>query len=292
MELGLIFALLSAVGFAASAVFVRKGVYQAGESFSAVPITIFVGTIFFSVSLLFTAGWSKVWSFSWQELVLLGAAGIMHFVIGRFLAYNCIRLIGANKSSPLLQTSPFYAVTSGILFLNEPLTIFLVLGVLCIVAGPTLVSIGKESGFSRIPGIAITSGLGAAFFWGISGVLVRPVVEEVGSPLAATFVSYVAASLIVAGILFCKGQREQLIQLRHTSITPLVISGLFVSVAQLLRYIALSYSPVGVVTSLIGTSGLFIFLFSFLLNRNIEVFTRKALAGIATTVIGTFLLFY
>ncbi len=298
MEIGLILALLSAVCFAGSSIFLRKGTVQAGESTTAVIITVFLGAFFFLFILLFTAQWDKLWSLSWQGFAVLAIAGIIHYIGGRSLFYSSIRLIGANKSSILARTSAFYAVIVGVLFLKESLTTLLVLGVLCIVAGAILPILEKQSASvphqretSKTQTRGILSGLGAAFFWGISGALVKPVIEEIGSPVAAAFVTYTVAALLLAGLLFRKEQRVQLTQLRRASLIPILTSGTFVATAQLLRYTALSYSPVSLVSPLISTGALFIFIFSFLLNRNIEVFTWKVFAGMAAMIIGAFLLF-
>ena len=291
MEIGLIFALLAAVGLALGTVFVRKGSFRVGESFTSVAISIFIGVTFFLLVMLFTADWDKLRSVSGQGLALLATAGVIHFVVGRFLGYTCFRLIGANRGITILRTQILYAVFFGILLLNEPLTVFLILGVLSLAAGATLVSVEKGTETTKLHGKGVLAGLGGGFFWGISGVLIKPGIAEIGSPYAAAFISYTAASLVIAGLLLRKGQREQLLHLPRQSISPLVISGLFVAIAQLLRYLALSYSPVSVVTPLIGINVLFTFFLSFLLNRDIEVFTWKVFIGIAVTAVGAFLLF-
>jgi drug/metabolite transporter (DMT)-like permease len=56
-------------------------------------------------------------------------------------------------------------------------------------------------------------------------------------------------------------------------------------------YTALKHSPVSVVTPLVATVALFTLIFSFLLNRDLEVFTWKVLIGAGVTIAGTFLLF-
>ncbi len=291
MEVGAIFALVAAVCFGGNQVFVKRGTSRTGESVSAVFVTVFVGMLLLLLVLLFTGEWGKIWSLSWQGFALLAASGIVHFVAGRFLNYSCVRLIGANKTGAILRTSLVYAVAFGIIFLNEPLTAFLILGVLCIGAGVTLISFEKEGKIAGIQGKGIVYGLIGGFCYGISGVLAKPAIAEISSPFAAVFVSYAAACLLLACFLFSKEQREPLTQLNRQSFNLLAISGVFVTVAQLLRYIAFSYSPVSVVAPLTGTNVLFVLLFSFLLNRKIEVFTWKVFAGIAATVAGTALLF-
>lgn len=300
MEKGLIFALLAAVIFAASAVTVRKGMAQVGESFTGVVISVLIGIPFFAASIFLSGEWSKLWYLSGQGFILLGIAGIIHFVAGRLFTYNAYRLIGANKAATFGRTTPIYAVILGVLFLNESLTIFLIFGVLCIIGGAILVSTERKSvseekqiGFRGTEVKGILAALGGALCWGISPVLIKPAVEEVGSPSVAAFVSFVAASIIMACLLFRRQHREQIVQLRSlTTLTFLVISGIFACIAQLFRYAALGYSPVSMVTPIVTTSIFFVFLFSFLLNRNIEIFTLKVILGMVAMVIGAFLIFY
>jgi len=300
MEIGLIFALVGGVVFAGSLVFVRRGVYWAGESFTSVLIQVFVGVPFFAVAVFITGEWGKLWSLSWQGFLLLGLAGIVHFVFGRFLSYTAVRLIGVNKVTPLLMTSPFYTLIFGFVFLSETLTITLILGVLCIFAGAILVGVERKSvsgqkprWFSGTEFRGILAALGGALCWGTSPVLIRPAVAEIGSPSAAAFVSYMTATIIL--LFFLSGQRvrTQLVQLRPSgALIPLLIGAILVSVGHLLNYAALNYSPASIVTPLVSTSTLFVFLFSFLLNRHIEVFTGKVIIGMIATVAGVFLIFY
>lgn len=291
MEIGLIFALLSAASFSGGNVLIRKGAFLAGESFTATLISVFVGVVFFLFLMPVDASWQILWSLSWQNWLLLGAAGIMHLVLGRLLSYTAFRLIGANKAGAILRTQTFYAVIFGVLLLKEPLTVYLVSGVLCIFGGLTLISLEKEGGDAKIRARGILAALGGALFWGTSGILIKPVVAEIGSAYTAAFVSYIAACLVLTGSLFGQGQRAQLTNLNRKTITFLALGGVFNAIAQLFRYIALIYSPVSVVTPITGTTTLFVFFLSFAVNRKIEVFTWKVFISIVATVVGTFLLF-
>ncbi len=299
MEIGLIFALLTTASFAISAISVRRGVYRAGESFTAVVISLFIGTLLFSIIMLFTADWDSVWSISWRGFALLGGAGIIHFVAGRFFMYTSVRLIGANKSSAIVRTSIFYAVILGIIVFDETLTTPAILGILLIAGGAILAGIEKrgfnaeeQSKSSKVQLKGILSGLGAGLCWGVSGVLIKLATEEISSPFTGTFIPYLAAFPIVAVLLFRKKRREQLLQLRRSALIPLIISAVAVAVAHIFRYTALRYSPVSLVTPLMSSEVLLILLFSFLLNRKIEVFTWKVILGMVATAVGAVLIFY
>jgi len=298
MEKGLVFAILAAVSFSISTVYLRKAVSQTGESFTAVITAAFTGIPLFAVLVFFSGEWSKLCTISGRAIILLGIAGIIHFVAGRLLAYNAYRLIGANKTAAFLRSSPFYTLILGFVFLNESITVLIILGVLLIVGGAILVSIEKKAVSDETQGglhgaefKGILAALGGALCWGISPVLVKPAIEEVGSPFVGAFVSYSIASIVIALLLFRQQHREQIVQARSlTTLIPLAIGGIFTFASQALVYTALSHSPAGIVSALIGTNVLFVLVLSFIINRNIEVFTRRVILGVLITAIGASLL--
>lgn len=293
MELGLFFALLTAVSFAFSNAFVRRGTHHAGESYTAVVITIIVGLVIFLVALLINGEWRTYLTLDWSVFAVLALAGVIHFVAGRFLSYSAIRLIGANRSSAIIRTQLIYPLVLGVTLLSEPFGIFLLLGALCIAAGATLVTGDKIGGAADKSGNVkgVLAAFAGAFCWGISGVLIKPMVSVVGSSLAAVFISYTAAFLVMIVITMGKKQRGQVAALTRHSVTPLVISGLFLAGAQVSRFTALMYSPVSAVEPLIATNVLFILLLSYIMNRKIEVFNWRIYTGMGLTIVGAVFLF-
>jgi transporter family protein len=299
MDTGLILALIASVSFAAGIVLVRKTAGEAGESFSVTALSVFVGIPFFAIAILISGEWSNLLDISGKALGLLAAAGVIHFIIGRLLAYNSYRLIGANRATPFTMTNRFYTVLFSVLFLGEKLTVFIVLGVLCMFAGSFLISREKQSAsekkekkLSRDEVKGILLALGAALCWGITPVLIKPGVEEIGSSSAGAFVSYATAAIVMGLLLLNKPNRTRLTQLPlQKSILPMAIAGLFTAGGQLLYYTALGLSPASIITPLLSIQILFIFILSFLINRRSELFTWKVIIGMGATVVGVFLLF-
>jgi uncharacterized membrane protein len=66
------------------------------------------------------------------------------------------------------------------------------------------------------------------------------------------------------------------------------VSGMFVCVSQMLRYMALAVAPVTIVVPIQRLSVVFRVIFSWLINRDHEVLTGKVLAGIAISLVGAF----
>jgi drug/metabolite transporter (DMT)-like permease len=296
--IGLVLALLAGFSFAVSSIFIRGGVHRSGESYSPVPISLFLGTILFGLALFILGEAEQLVSLSWLAVSTLAGAGIINFLIGRMAAYTSIRLIGANRAVPLFRTSILIAALLGIFFLREPLTLSLVLALLLIVGGITLISTsgGAEREKSSVPRGSLTKGvlaaLLAALCWGVAPALISIGLREVDSPLVATFVSYISASAIIGASLFSPGNTEKLRRLSRSAWLIFVIAGAAGAVAQLFRYSALNYSPVSLVAPLAGTDSLFVLPLSFLINRKIEAFNLRIILGTVAVVAGVFLIFW
>lgn len=290
MELGVILALSSTVIFGAMGVLIRRGVYQSEESSPAAAISVFAGMPLVLLVLPFTVEWNQFCGLSWQVYVALGIAGILQFVLGRHLLFNAIRLIGANKSLAISRTSSLFVVIFGVTFLQESLTAWLGLGVLCIIVGAALVSFERKEETSRLQARGVFLSLGGALSVSIAAVLIKAVINEVGSFYLAVFVCYLVAFFLWSALLLRKEQRDQMLQLPRSSLVLLVISGALGVLGQSLRFAALNYSPVSVVQPLMATIVLFTLFFSFLINRKIDVFNWKVITGIMMLVVGVSLL--
>ena len=297
--IGLTLALLSGISFAVSNVYIRTGVHRSGEAFSIVPIFAFMGTLFFGLPLFISGEIKHLASLSWLGAGALVGAGVLHFILGRLLAYTGIRLIGANRTVPIFSCSILIAALLGIFLMGEPLTFSIVLAVLLIVGGIILIgSTGSsETGKSGMPGDYLVKGvlvaLAAALCWGVSPVLVKIGLREVGSPLVATFVSYTAAFIVIGISLFYPRNNEKLRRLNRPSLIPIIYAGIAVAAAQIFRYTALNYSPISAVEPIMmSTNSLFVFPFSFLINRQIEVFNLRIIMGAIVIVVGVCLIFW
>ncbi len=297
--IGLVLALFSGFSFSGSNIFIRKATYRSGESFGPWVISVFLGVVFFSLSLLVLNEFEQLASLSWLGAGSLAGAGIVHFVIGRILGYTSLRLIGANRSAPITRSSLIIAALMGILFLGEPVTVSLVLALLLIVGGLILIgttgasSGGKPDIYQGSLAKGLLAALGAALCWGASSFLVKIGLREVDSPLVATFISYTAAAIVAGGSLLNPRNNAKLRQLGRTSLAPSILGAIFVSLAQILRYYALDYSPVSMAAPIISASGLLLTLpLSFLINREIEVFNTRIIGATIAVVLGVFLIFW
>ncbi|MFC2065977.1 DMT family transporter [Chloroflexota bacterium] len=292
MELGVLFAILTAISHALSGVLVRRGTYKAEESFTATAISLFVGGILCAIVLPLSGEWKMLETITWQGFALLSAGGIVQFNGARYCVYSCNRILGANKSTAVIRLNALFAVIFGITFLHETVTLLLVLGALIIMTGATVANLewSGEKGFN-LPTKGVLFGLGAAILTAAGGALIRAANVNINAPFATTFVSYTTSVLVLVIIfMFSKQQRNRLFQLPRPSKMILSGVGVVALVANLFRFAALSYSPLSVVQPIMGTNPLFTFLFSFMINRKIDIFSWRVFTGILLAATGVFLI--
>ena len=292
------FALLSAVIFAIGIVMVRKTAGAAGEAFTVTAMSIFAGIPLFVIALSFSGGWGSLQDISLKATVMLASAGIIHFVMGRLMAYDAFRIIGANRATPITQLSPIPTVLLSWLFLQEGLTVFIALGALFMMGGVLLISQEKstpagEKKLQRrdeIKGILLS--LGASLCWGITPVLIKPALEGIGSAVMGNFITYTTAGIVMGILAFNSRNRNHFKRLSlKKNILPMLLAGVFTAAGQLLYFAALQRSPANIVAPLISIEVLFIYVISYFVSRRHEVFTLKVALGMAAMVAGTFLLF-
>lgn len=294
--IGLVLALFSGSFNCLSSIFVRRGMYHSGESFSPLPISNFAGTIFFGLGVLILGQTNQLVSLSWLGFSSLAAAGVLHFIIGRLLGYTGIRLLGANRANPITTSNILVSALLGIVFLGESVSIYLVLAILLIFGGIILINIRVDSDKQDISKGDLTKGLlatlGGALCWGSSPALVKIGLQEVSSPIVATFISYAAAFIVAGLLLIHRGNREKLWRLKRDALIPIGMSSVSVSAAHLLRYTAISFSPISLVQALsMSVNGLLVFPLSFLMNRKIEVFNLRIIGGAVIVISGVLLIF-
>lgn len=296
--IGLLFALLSGFSFAVGNIIIRKGTYRSGESYSPVPITIFVGLLLVGFAVLISGEAGHVFSLSWLAIGTLAGAGLLHFYLGRMFGYISILLIGANRAAPIHMCSTLLAALIGVLLFKERLTVSLPIALLFIVGGVIMISTSFNTlvdNSSRSKGSlakGVYAALATALFWGTSPMLAMIGLQEVTSPLVATFISYIGAAMAAGVSLLHPRNSMRLKGLDRTSFVLFVLAGVVTSVSAWSRYLALDISPVSLVVPLTATHGLFIFPLSMLVNRKIEAFNLRIIMGAVTVMAGILIIFW
>ena len=109
--LGGFLALLSAATFALNNASVRRGVLT-GSVLQGMAITVPIGVPLFFIAAAATGSLDAVGGFPIKAVLALAAAGILHFVWGRYCNYRAMRAIGTNLDVDACRGGPSVAITS------------------------------------------------------------------------------------------------------------------------------------------------------------------------------------
>lgn len=295
--MGQLMALLSGVAFAVSNTYNRRSVYFTKESFSPLAVSLGIGILLLFVAMLVSGSASSMSSLSWWGLLSLSAAGIIHFVIGRMFNYTGLRLVGANITAPLMATNVLFAAVLAWVFLGETLSVMHGLGIAAVFVGLALItSSSGGTGAGKIERRTLWKGVGAGLAaglcYGISPLFVRVGVREIGSPYAAGFVSYAASGVVVVFLLVRMDLRRCLLKIPSSAVPSMITGGVSVTAAQILRYVALEFLPVNVVTPLTSTNNLFTPFMSWIVNRKLEVFSVRVMLGTVAMLTGVLIVMF
>jgi uncharacterized membrane protein len=298
--IGGLLALLSAVTFAYANASVRRGVLT-GTVLQAVGISLPVALPIFLLALLLSGGLPILFGFSTRSWGLLALAGVIHFAWARYCNYRATKAIGANLVAPVQQYSLIISLVLAVVWLGEPMTLLRIFGIVLVVAGPmlTLRPVKKpaddaapetagETSFSPAYAEGYFYALMSTIGFGLSPVLIRLAFAKNGIAvgIAGGFVSYLAATIVVALLLMLPGQRKSFRSLDRQTAKWFVISGVTVCLSQMFRYMALAIAPVSVVSPIQRLSLVFRIYFGWMINPRHEVFGGRVIFATIVSLVG------
>ena len=293
-------ALCAAATFAFNNTLARRGVLS-GSVLQAMAITVPFGVPLLLLAVALFDAWSAFQDFTPEIYASFAAAGVAHFVFGRYCNYRAVKAIGANLSGPLIEASVLFALILAVTLLDEKLTIMKVIGIALILGGPLLTV--ETSGKAKAAGgadLAFTPNyvegyvfsMLAAFAYGTSPILVRMALEKTNwhASIVGGLVSYGAAAITILVVILVLGKVKHVSEMSGEAAKWFCWAGFFVGISQLLRYVALSFAPVSVVSPIQRLSLIFRLLFSYMMNRRYEIFDSRMVLGTMVSLLGAILL--
>ncbi len=305
---GGLLALLSAATFAFNDACARRGVLT-GTATQAMAITVPIGVPLFLLVIVASGHIETVFGFSSRAVLWLSLAGIIHFIWGRYWNYRASQAIGSNLVGPMQQLGIVVTLVLAVWVLDEVLTPLRMIGIVLVIVGPALARPSRPAARAAGEGVDDAAVAGApprvpiftpryaegylyallsAVGYGVSPIFIRLGLESkgMGASLSGGMISYLAATLAFALILFRPSQLREVLAVKRVSAKWFTFSGILVCISQMFRYMALAIAPVSVVTPIQRLSIVFRLIFSWLLNREYEVFGGRVLIGILVSLIG------
>jgi len=302
--LGGLLALLSAVTFAGNVAGTRRGVLV-GSALQAMAITVPIGVPLFFVATFAAGELGALSRFSPQAAAALAAAGILHFVWGRYCNYRSLAAIGANLAAPVQQVNLIISLILAIAVLGEKLTALRLVGIALVLLGPSF-TLREARKAAQPPASALSADVVApaafkprraeGYMWallcatgyGLSPVLIRIGVENGGlrASLAGGLISSMAAAAVLAVMLLWPGQLRHALAVKPEAAKWFTLSGVLVCISQMFYFMAMAVAPVTVVAPINRLTIVFRLYFSRLLNPQHEVFGGRIVVGTLISLLG------
>lgn len=294
--LGAVLAILSGATFALTNAFGRRGVIS-GTPAQGMVISMPVGlTCFLGVALL-TGAAQNLDRFGTLALASLSAAGVLHFVLGRYCNFRASQAAGVNLTAPVIQLNSVVTLVLAVVILHEPCTMLQALGGVLMIAGSLVTQRSSEPAtpsklnvpaFKPRVAVGFFFALTAALAYGSSPIIVRQALLDVGplSGVAGASVAYAAATVAVTLGLLIPSLRRNVMTVTGENARWFVYSGVFVAAAHGFLYSALAVAPIMLVAPLLQLSLVFRFLFALLLNPHHEVFGIVVILGTVVSILG------
>lgn len=281
-------ALLSALMFALTFVFVRVGVKSASTT-TALWVTLFINVVFLWGWSLLAHGWQFEHWWQWRYFFL---SGVFAPLLGRLFQFLGMARLGANITTPLTLTHPVVSVVLAVLFLGEGVTWLGLVGALMVVAGSVVVGMqggrGTTRSLGRVSRIYLLLPLCASLSYGIS-IVFRKIGIDMGTDAVTAAAVTCTSSWLFATLYVVASGSVGEIRCSRRELGFFVLAGIFSGLGPVLLYAALQFEDLVVVAPLAATTPLFVLLVSYLFIRADEIFTPQVFAGTVATVAGVIL---
>jgi drug/metabolite transporter (DMT)-like permease len=320
LGLGIIYVVISNISFAVNTVSARRGMLS-GSALQGVYLSVLLGTPIFLIAAFITTQIFDVGSISLGKYGVLAAAGVLHFLFGRYCNYKALGILGANRANPLVQSNALFSVALAVWLLDESVTALMWGGIALLMVAPSISAPRRRKSSPVSTPSAATAGVrpvaGAisstvkavdslssaklmegygysilnALAWGTSPLLIRYGLEDSGGlGVLGALAAYAAASVVLLPTLASSAIRTNLLTMDKTARRWFLSSTITVSMAQLFRFMALSVAPVAIVVPLLRAGGVFVLPMSYLINRKVESFEPRVLGAVALSLAGAILL--
>ncbi len=281
--LPVVLALSSALLFAFGGQFIHLGLRQIDSQTGTLITISAAATLYWLLSPLFVE--ARFWLM--PAAVIFAVVGLFRPFLSANLAVAGTRHLGPTLSSTLAATAPFFAAGFGVLLLGEALTVPVVAGTVCIVAGVMLLSGGGRAS-AHWPLWALLLPVGAAVIRALANVFSKAGLESLPSPFFAGLAGYTVSWLLAVANAYRRG--AALGRATHLPSTLwFALAGVVNGLSVLSLNTALRYGDVVVVVPIVASSPIFTLMLSKWLFRR-EIISARLLLAVLLVVPGVVLI--
>ena len=288
MVLSELLALLGAFFFGLGLVLVRRGLEES-NFLSATVITNLIGTIVFCILSLLLVPLNSV---NPVGIVFFALAGL--FVGFTMLIYfKGMEMLGASMNASIFATNPLFSSLLAVFMLGERPSLGIWAGMICIICGIILIqrnTHGTSVNSASQTRIGLALPLSSALFSGFGSILRKMGLNAYNEPIAGVAIAYMASLCLYTLLSGLSTTMRRSMSVSRQSLQLFWKPGLILCVGYLCFYYALRYGDVSLVVPLMNIEPFFVFIFAYILIRELEKITHKLIIGTLIIVTGVSLI--
>ncbi len=287
--IGVLPAIVAAIGFALFQL-VNGRALAGVDVYRGTATLLGVGALVLAAISLVTQDLRLLTAAPLASFLFVSAAGFVHFFCGwTFLGIAQVQL-GVARAGILIATVPLFGAVLAAVFLDEALTVPMVVGLFAVVGGISLVVRARAGG--RVTGTGSTggvlAGLATALCWASSPILIRLGLEELPSPILGATVGLITSASVYVLAMAVTGRRVQRARVDASTRRLMVLGGVLVSLSIWMQWTAFDLARVATVLALLQLTPVVVLLVSMRLAGGDIAVGRTPLVGGATlTVAGS-----
>jgi drug/metabolite transporter (DMT)-like permease len=282
--LAIILGLFAAFCFAASMIFINRGVL-ALDYFRGLLTNLGVNALFLWLYILLFSTTIELWVPANLIFILVGI-----FVpgIARYFIFKGMERLGASITSCLTNSTPLFATLIAVSLLSERPTLTNVLGTLSIVAG--IISLTWKGAAKTWRTRDLLFPLSAAFLFAARDNLVRFGLLKIAAPLVGATIAATTSFITMSLLYLLFEEKKPLPETAPKGFQHFAVAGFMNFLSYAFAYTALSMERVSLISPLINGSSLFILPLSALMLKDVEKITPRKIAAILLVILGVFLI--
>lgn len=216
--------------------------------------------------------WSMQWSFWRSEAVLLFAiAGVLFPAMGQRFQVLAVKHVGPALTAAFGSFLPLFAVIPAVVFLQEVITTFQLLGIILLISGLLLAAVARGVSWRNKAFYLLLLPLGAALVRAISQPLTKAGYNVLAEPLFAMMVMTLVSTLVVGGMVAASGSPRRIITVGRGH-ALFALNGFLVGSGILSLQLSLIYGSVALSSSLVATTPIFAVILGLTIFRNERLF--------------------
>jgi len=270
-----------------SRILLKRGVVLA-NALTGMVYSLVVGWL--ALLILFTLSISNE-RLSVRGLLFFAAIGLVAPPVVRYLTYIGVEKVGPSRSDPVRSLTPLFALLIAFFIFGEAFNSQALLAGIFIVIGIFMLSLDswRNSTVQVFRFKDLIYPLAAAILAGLIANFRKLGMSLEISPLSAAFSSATSAMLVFFGFIMHRSRYRELVWNR-ASFKFFALSGLLVSITDIIDLVALRRLNVTMVAPLLAATPLFVIILSLIFLRDIERITLSLVAGAVLIFVGVALI--